>query len=318
MGAVVVGVRHRPDGARGHVGRRSAVERPAGHRSADAGRGARRPGRRRRRAPTHRRRRRRATTQFVAEGWKKLDPSAAAYRPGGLRRPRRTCSRSPARSRPASSGSSTCSTRAASATRSCRRQARLPRVLAQAALRRGRGRPARARSAPSRAARRRRPVIDESRPHQYVYMIRDLGAKRQPAGFITVGSLIVFLITVLAAAQPRPPCRANRGQGSALAGARPVDRWASTCPSSRLHGAGRAVRRAQLLRLAPARAAPPVVGQGGAVRVRHRAQPRATRALPGHVLRRRDAVRDVRHRDHLHLPVRRRPPVPRAATRSGR
>lgn len=39
------------------------------------------------------------------------------------------------------------------------------------------------------------PVIDEAQPHQYVYMIRDKGAKRQPAGFITVGSLIVFLIS---------------------------------------------------------------------------------------------------------------------------
>ena len=38
------------------------------------------------------------------------------------------------------------------------------------------------------------PVVDVSRPHQYVYMIRDLGAKRQPAGFITIGSLLVFLV----------------------------------------------------------------------------------------------------------------------------
>jgi hypothetical protein len=36
--------------------------------------------------------------------------------------------------------------------------------------------------------------IDPTLPHQYVYMIRDMGAKRQPAGFITGGSLIVFLI----------------------------------------------------------------------------------------------------------------------------
>jgi hypothetical protein len=36
--------------------------------------------------------------------------------------------------------------------------------------------------------------IDTTRPHQYVYMIRDLGAKRKPAGFITVGSLAVFLM----------------------------------------------------------------------------------------------------------------------------
>ena len=39
-----------------------------------------------------------------------------------------------------------------------------------------------------------KPEIDTTRPHQYVYMIRDLGAKRKPAGFITVGSLAVFLM----------------------------------------------------------------------------------------------------------------------------
>jgi len=39
-----------------------------------------------------------------------------------------------------------------------------------------------------------RPVIDTARPHQYVYMIRDLGNMRQPAGLITIGSLLVFLV----------------------------------------------------------------------------------------------------------------------------
>jgi hypothetical protein len=39
-----------------------------------------------------------------------------------------------------------------------------------------------------------RPVIDESQPHQYVVMIRDLGTKRQPAAFITIGSTIIFLL----------------------------------------------------------------------------------------------------------------------------
>ncbi len=38
-----------------------------------------------------------------------------------------------------------------------------------------------------------RPVIDTTRPHQYVYMIRDMGSKRRPAAFITIGSLITFL-----------------------------------------------------------------------------------------------------------------------------
>jgi hypothetical protein len=39
-----------------------------------------------------------------------------------------------------------------------------------------------------------KPEIDSTRPHEYVYMIRDLGAKRKPAGFITIGSLAVFLM----------------------------------------------------------------------------------------------------------------------------
>lgn len=40
-----------------------------------------------------------------------------------------------------------------------------------------------------------RPVIDESQPHQYVVMLRDLGTKRQPAAFITIGSTIIFLVS---------------------------------------------------------------------------------------------------------------------------
>lgn len=37
------------------------------------------------------------------------------------------------------------------------------------------------------------PEIDESRNRQYVYMIRDLGSRREPAAYITIGSTIVFL-----------------------------------------------------------------------------------------------------------------------------
>jgi hypothetical protein len=40
-------------------------------------------------------------------------------------------------------------------------------------------------------------VIDESQPHQYVVMVRDLGSKRQPAFFITIGSGIIFLLCCL-------------------------------------------------------------------------------------------------------------------------
>jgi len=39
-----------------------------------------------------------------------------------------------------------------------------------------------------------RPKIDESKERRYVYMIRDLGNRRQPAMLITIGSLIVFVI----------------------------------------------------------------------------------------------------------------------------
>ncbi len=39
-----------------------------------------------------------------------------------------------------------------------------------------------------------RPVIDESRSRQYVYMIRDMGHQRRPAALICMGSLAVFLI----------------------------------------------------------------------------------------------------------------------------
>jgi hypothetical protein len=37
------------------------------------------------------------------------------------------------------------------------------------------------------------PVIDETQPRQYVNMIRDLGARRQPAAALTIGGTIVFL-----------------------------------------------------------------------------------------------------------------------------
>lgn len=47
------------------------------------------------------------------------------------------------------------------------------------------------RTEPGRAPAR--PVIDVTQPHQYVYMIRDLGSKRQPAGIITISSLVMFL-----------------------------------------------------------------------------------------------------------------------------
>jgi len=46
------------------------------------------------------------------------------------------------------------------------------------------------RAEPGRAPAR--PVIDESQSREYVVMIRDLGNKRQPAMFITLGSGVIF------------------------------------------------------------------------------------------------------------------------------
>lgn len=48
------------------------------------------------------------------------------------------------------------------------------------------------RTEPGRAPARA--VIDTSRPHEYVYMVRDLGNKRVPAAIICISSLIVFLL----------------------------------------------------------------------------------------------------------------------------
>lgn len=48
------------------------------------------------------------------------------------------------------------------------------------------------RSEPGRAPAKA--VIDTAQPHRYLLMVRDLGSKRQPAVFITIGSTIIFLI----------------------------------------------------------------------------------------------------------------------------
>jgi hypothetical protein len=47
------------------------------------------------------------------------------------------------------------------------------------------------RTEPGRAPAR--PEIDETRQREYVYMVRDLGARRQPAAVLMVGGGMVFL-----------------------------------------------------------------------------------------------------------------------------
>ncbi len=56
------------------------------------------------------------------------------------------------------------------------------------------------------------PRIDSAQPHQYVYMIRNMGARRQPAGFITVGSFFVFSILCWLLHRRDRRVAINRGQ----------------------------------------------------------------------------------------------------------
>ena len=135
-------LRHRPEGPGAVVGRRARAHRAAGHRRAVPGRRARRAASRSPRTRRPPRRPRSSPQQFVDEGWTPLDRGGPELRPGGVGGRRRS-SRRPGRSPPASSRPSTCSTRRRALPED-RRQPRLPRLLPRAALRRRRGRPARA------------------------------------------------------------------------------------------------------------------------------------------------------------------------------
>ena len=143
---------------------------------------SRRDPRRRRRTPT---RPTSSPREFVEEGWDarsirhRRRPVRPAPRPASSSRRRRLRRR---RVR----GDRASSTPVASATRMVGERS-TSRVLPQAALRRRRGRPARAdtrRARPGGADERR-----STRPsqRQYVYMIRDLGARRQPAVVLAIG-----------------------------------------------------------------------------------------------------------------------------------
>ena len=88
-------------------------------------------------------------------------------------------------------------------------------------------------------------------------------------------------------------------------------------PAARHVRARGRVRRAVVPRVGAARAPTADCGQGGAVRVRDRARPRAGRALPGALLPGRDDLHHLRHRDHLPLPVGRGLPAARAVRAVG-
>ena len=74
------------------------------------------------------------------------------------------------------------------------------------------------------------PEIDTTRQHQYVYMVRDLGARRQPAALITHRIDDGVLAAVLDDAPARP---GGRREPQPTTGAGGLTRWASTCRSWR-------------------------------------------------------------------------------------
>jgi len=71
------------------------------------------------------------------------------------------------------------------------------------------------RTEPGRAPAR--PEADETKPHRYIYMVRDLGAKRQPAILITLGSTLIFLILCWLMHRRELAVRANVGGDGTLA-----------------------------------------------------------------------------------------------------
>jgi hypothetical protein len=55
------------------------------------------------------------------------------------------------------------------------------------------------------------PVIDSAKPHRYVVMLRDLGSRRQPAMFITLGSGMIFGVLCLMLHRRDRVAAVNRG-----------------------------------------------------------------------------------------------------------
>jgi hypothetical protein len=71
------------------------------------------------------------------------------------------------------------------------------------------------RTEPGRAPARAE--ADENKPNRYIYMVRDLGAKRQPAILITLGSTLIFLILCWLMHRRELAVRANVGGDGTLA-----------------------------------------------------------------------------------------------------
>ena len=154
------------------------------------------------------------------------------------------------------------------------------------------------------------PIPDPSQPPVYVVMERDLGTQRvPPASVIMLGSGIIFALSLLSC------CTGARSWSN-----QHVERGGAGRPWSRSRPGGRAVGQylpivvlaaagalfgaLSLVGVEAARPEAAERGQGGALRVRHRARRGPAGAVPGELLPGGDAVHHVRHRDHVPLPVR--------------
>ena len=308
MGGDLVDVRHRAQGPGADVGGRAGRTVLQEPERAAPGRRARGAGRRSSKGRVPRERGDVVRQQLEAEGWDDADGRPPRQfgqagvggervpRRGGGVRGRRVRGHRRVRQR----------RRALS---EVRRRARLPRVLAQAALRRGRGRAVRTDAHRARpragAARDRRDPAAPVRLHD-----------PQPRRGASAGGVHLHRLehrvprAVLAAPPPRPGFVANRrtsrsrSRHAASVASRPdMGQYLPVVVLLVLAVLFGALSFVASRLLAPRRpsAAKEAPYECGIV-----PEPRAARAVPGQLLRRRDAVHHVRHRDHLPLPVRRR------------
>ncbi len=125
------------------------------------------------------------------------------------------------------------------------------------------------------------PKIDESQDRQIRLMLRDLGTKRQPAMLITIGSHdhLPHLCWMLHRRDLMLPVKIS-GDLAELGRSEPSNRNGSVPADRRADGTRSGLCRTEFGRVETAGTETSEHRQGCAVRVRHRSEPRITRAVP--------------------------------------